>query len=65
MTARTIPRGAAGRLEIQASLAAASCSEPSRAQEDAADLLVVAGFVRKPPPELRIVPLRLAAIQAA
>ena len=65
VTARTIPRGAAGRLEIQASLAAASCSEPSRAQEDAADLLVVAGFVRKPPPELRIVPLRLAAIQAA
>ena len=65
VAARTIPRGAAGRLEIQATLAAASVTEPSLAQEDAADLLVVAGFVRKPPPELRIVPLRLAAIQAA
>src|SRR5687767_5797403 len=31
VTARTIPRGAAGRLEIQASLAAASAAEPSLA----------------------------------
>ena len=57
--------GAAGRLEIQACLAAATAAEPSLAPEDAADLLVVSGFVRKPPPELRIVPLRLAEIQAA
>jgi DNA polymerase III epsilon subunit family exonuclease len=65
VTARTIPRGAAGRLEIQSCLAAAKAAEPSLALEDAADLLVVAGFLRKPPPELRIVPLRLAEIQAA
>ncbi|MGH3126986.1 MAG: exonuclease domain-containing protein [Gaiellaceae bacterium] len=65
VTARTIPRGAAGRLEIQACLAAATAAETSLAPEDAADLLVVSGFVRKPPPELRIVPLRLAEIQAA
>ena len=65
MTARKIPRGAAGRLEIQACLAAATAAETSLAPEDAADLLVVSGFVRKPPPELRIVPLRLAEIQAA
>jgi excinuclease UvrABC nuclease subunit len=62
---RTIPRGPAGRLEIESCLAAAATAAPSLAQEDAADLLVVAGFVRKPPPELRIVPLHLAAIQAA
>jgi DNA polymerase III subunit epsilon len=65
VSARTIPRGAAGRLEIQASLAAASAAETSLAPEDGADLLVVAGFVRRPPPELRVVPLRLAEIQAA
>jgi len=65
VTARTIPRGAAGRLEMQACLAAATAAETSLEPEDAADLLVVSGFVRKPPPELRIVPLRLAEIQAA
>jgi excinuclease UvrABC nuclease subunit len=63
--ARTIPRGAAGRLEVQACLAAAHTAEPSLEPEDAADLLVVSGFLRKPPPELRIVPLRLTDIQAA
>jgi DNA polymerase-3 subunit epsilon len=65
VVARTIPRGPAGRLEIQACLAAATASEPSLAPEDAAELLVVSGFVRKPPPELRVVSLRLAEIQAA
>ena len=65
VSARTIPRGPAGRLEIQACLAAATAAEPSLAPEDAADLLVVSGFVRRPPPELRILPLRLAEIQAA
>ena len=62
---RTIPRGAAGRLEIESCLAAMAATGPSLAQEDSADLLVVSGFVRKPPPELRIVPVRLAEIQAA
>ena len=65
VVARTIPRGAAGRLEIQSCLARASSAEPSLAQEDAADLLVLAGFLRKPPPELRIVRLDPAEILAA
>ena len=62
--ARTIPRGAAGRLEIEAGLAA-SDAEPSLSPEDAADLLVVAGYLRRPPPELRVVGLRVAEIAAA
>ena len=64
VTARTIPRGGAGRLEIEAGLAA-SAAEPSLAPEDAADLLVVAGYLRRPPPELRVVGLRVAEIAAA
>jgi DNA polymerase III epsilon subunit family exonuclease len=65
MTARTIPRGACGRLEIETALAAAARIEPSLAVEDAANLLVVAGYLRKPPPEVRIVGLRAAEIAAA
>jgi DNA polymerase III epsilon subunit family exonuclease len=65
VTARTIPRGAAGRLEIDAGLAASARGELSLAPEDAADLLVVAGYLRKPPPELRVVGLRAAEIAAA
>jgi DNA polymerase III epsilon subunit family exonuclease len=65
VTARTIPRGVAGRLEIDAGLAASAVAEPSLAPEDAADLLVVAGYLRKPPPELRVVGLHAAEIAAA
>jgi DNA polymerase III epsilon subunit family exonuclease len=65
VTARSIPRGASGRLEIDAGLAASAGGERSLAPEDAADLLVVAGYLRKPPPELRIVGLRAAEIAAA
>jgi DNA polymerase III subunit epsilon len=65
VVARTIPRGAAGRLELETALAAASNAEPSLAAADAADLLVVSGFLRKPPPELRIVELELHEILAA
>jgi DNA polymerase III epsilon subunit family exonuclease len=65
VTARTMPRGVAGRLEIDAGLAASAGAEPSCAPEDAADLLVVAGYLRKPPPELRVVGLRAAEIAAA
>jgi DNA polymerase III epsilon subunit family exonuclease len=63
--ARTIPRGAPGRLEIENGLAAAASVEPSLATEDATDLLVVAGYLRRPPPELRVVGLRAAEIAAA
>ena len=65
VTARSVPRGAAGRLEIEAGLGAAAHAEQSFAPEDAADLLVVAGFLRRPPPELRIVGLHVAEILAA
>lgn len=65
VTARTIPRGAAGRLEIEAALAAALRAGPSLAPEDAADLLIVASVLRKPPPEVRIVPLSAADFMAA
>ena len=65
VTTRSIPRGAAGRLEIESALAAATGAEPSLAHEDAAELLVVAACLRKPPPEVRIVRLDRAEIQAA
>jgi DNA polymerase III subunit epsilon len=65
VAARTIPRGTAGRLELETALAAASSVQPSLAPEDAAELLVVSGVVRKPPPEVRVVGLRLAEILAA
>jgi DNA polymerase III epsilon subunit family exonuclease len=65
VTGRSVPRGAAGRLEIEAGLAAAANGEQTLAPEDAADLLVVAGYLRRPPPELRIVGLRATEILAA
>jgi DNA polymerase-3 subunit epsilon len=49
---RTLP--AAGRLELDAGLAEARRAEPSLAPEDADELLVVAQFLRRPPPELRV-----------
>ena len=72
-TARTIPDGPAARLEIDAALAEArarsqvtSCdSAPSYAPEDANELLLVAGFLRKPGPELRVVGLDASEILAA
>ena len=65
VVARTVPRGRAGRLEIQACLVAVRAAELSLAPEDTAALLVVGGFLRKPPPELRITCLELDEILAA
>jgi DNA polymerase III epsilon subunit family exonuclease len=62
---RTIPRGPAGRLELEAALAVAAAADVSLEPEDAAELLVVAAAARKPPPELRVVGLRAAEIAAA
>jgi DNA polymerase-3 subunit epsilon len=60
---RTLPPGAGARLELDAGV-----NESVRADlppEDADELLVVAQFLRRPPPELRVVPfarvLRAAA----
>jgi DNA polymerase-3 subunit epsilon len=67
---RTVPI-ASGRLEIDAALAEARLvtpchlAGPSYLPEDADDLLVLAGFLRRPGPELRVVPLDAGAIRAA
>jgi DNA polymerase III epsilon subunit family exonuclease len=44
-------------LEWQAGLAAADRAEPSLAPEAADDLDVIAAFLRRPPPELEVIPL--------
>jgi DNA polymerase-3 subunit epsilon len=62
---RTVPAGPAGRVEVEAGLAEASLAEPSFAPEDADELLVVAGFLRRPGPELKIVSLDAREILAA
>jgi DNA polymerase-3 subunit epsilon len=62
---RTIPDGPGGRLEVGAALAALSLAPISHAPEDADELLVVAGFLRRPGPELRIVGPEASEILAA
>ncbi len=62
---RTVPEGPAGRLEVEAGLAEAARAERSFAPEDADELLVVSGFLRRPGPELRIVSLDPQEILAA
>ena len=65
VSARTLPSGGAGRLEVEAGLAELALAEPSLTPEDADDLFVVSGFLRRPGPELRIVSLDAADILAA
>jgi DNA polymerase III epsilon subunit family exonuclease len=48
---------AAGRLELEAGLAAAARAEASLRPEDADELLLIGSFLRRPPPELHVVPL--------
>ena len=55
--ARTLLAGAAGRVETEAGLAAAARAEASLAAADMDELLLIGSFLRRPPPELRIVPL--------
>jgi DNA polymerase-3 subunit epsilon len=62
---RTVHEGAAGRIEVEAGLAEAARQAPSLAPEDAEVLLVVAGFLRRPGPELRVVSLDAREILAA
>ena len=50
-------RRGCGKLEVEAGLAEAALAEPSLAPEDADELLVVSGFLRRPGPELRVVSL--------
>jgi DNA polymerase III epsilon subunit family exonuclease len=58
---RTLARGPAARIEIEAGLAEARGAEASLAPEDADELLLVGSFLRRPPPELEIV--RLAELE--
>jgi DNA polymerase III epsilon subunit family exonuclease len=65
--ARTLPPGGGARLEIELGVAAArtALSEgPSYAPEDADELLLVGEFLRRPPPELQVLPLDAAVICA-
>lgn len=62
---RAVPLGWGSRDEAAAGVADALRSVSSRAPEDAAELRVLATFLRRPPPELRVAPLDPAAIVAA
>jgi excinuclease UvrABC nuclease subunit len=62
---RSVPRGGGARMEIEAGLAAVAVAEPSLAAEDADALLLIDGFLRRPPPEVAVAPLDPAAILAA
>ena len=55
--ARTLLAGAAGRVETESGLAVAARAEASIAPADMDELLLIGSFLRRPPPELRIVPL--------
>ena len=65
VSARTLAHGLAGKLEVEAGLAETARAEPSLAPEDADELLVVSGFLRRPGPELRIASLDATEILAA
>jgi len=65
VSARTLAHGLSGKLEVEAGLAEAALAPQSVTPEDADELLVVSGFLRRPGPELRIVSLDAHAILAA
>jgi DNA polymerase III epsilon subunit family exonuclease len=62
---RTLPPGGGAYLEIEAGLSAARRVCEADAPGDLDELFLLGAFLRKPPPELRIVPLTLDAILAA
>jgi DNA polymerase-3 subunit epsilon len=61
-TTRKLPRGAGVLHEAATAMAEARRVTPSLAAEDAAELRMLATFLRRPPPELRVVPLDPRAI---
>jgi DNA polymerase III subunit epsilon len=63
--ARTLPPGGGARLEIDAGIAAARSAVVSYAPEAADELLLLASFLRRPPPELAVLPLDADAIARA
>ncbi len=61
--ARTLLPGEAGRVELEAGLAAVARAEPSLDPPDTDELLLIGSFLRRPPPELRVI--HLAEVRAA
>jgi DNA polymerase III epsilon subunit family exonuclease len=64
---RTLPPGGGARLEIELGVATARTAltdGPSYAPEDADELLLVGEFIRRPRPELQVLPLDAAVICA-
>ncbi len=65
---RRLPRHGGAAVEAGALVAEArgrAAGGPSYAPEAADELLLVAGFVRRPPPELTVLPLDAARLAAA
>ena len=64
---RRLPRNAGAAVEAATGVAEAqrSAASPSVGPEDADDLLCLATFIRRPPPELRVLPLDSQKIAAA
>ena len=62
---RTVPLGAGASIEVDAALAEARRAATTEGAAEDALLGVVSSFVRRPPPELRVVPLEREAILAA
>ncbi|HEX6701416.1 MAG TPA: exonuclease domain-containing protein [Gaiellaceae bacterium] len=62
---RSLPPGAGARLEVEAGLALCRHGDPSLEPASADELLLVDGFLRRPPPELAVAPLVADAILAA
>ena len=63
---RTIPRGGGGRLEVEAGLLEVRRALPASLEATVADeLLLIGAYLRRPSPELRVVPLDREAILAA
>ncbi|MGH3072947.1 MAG: UvrB/UvrC motif-containing protein, partial [Gaiellaceae bacterium] len=54
---RTLLDREAGRAEVEAGIAAAARAETSVGPADADELLLIGSFLRRPPPELRVLPL--------
>jgi DNA polymerase III subunit epsilon len=65
---RSLPPGAGARLEIGAGLALCRAAREQAAEtltpEQAEDLMLIDGFVRRPPPELAVLPLDAHLISA-
>jgi DNA polymerase III epsilon subunit family exonuclease len=66
--ARSLPPGAGARLEAESGIAAAHAAQAAGvcySPEACDELLLIAGFVRRPPPELTVLPLDAETIARA